>query len=730
VSLSFRLLSTLLPMLLVQIFMHATGPLAFFYIFMAAGCFIPLLPLAYRRPTGVAFFSLGACLGLALIVIQPLSGFLVWFDLVSQGSMRGPVSVVFMYLGGFLSLVAVYGAGPGRWLKSLVQLLLVNFLLAFIVFQHLWLLAAVAAMVPVIVALALSIRPVPLQRWRGLVNLAGLGLLAALLAFATSPGQVPEGMFLIDEYLSVFLRNGVIRWLPDFPVLYGFSGYGHGFSGEKLGRRPLLTERALFAVAGQAGSTHYLRAEAYDTFTDSEWVLSSGHPDRQKSGSLPATMDGRNLLRLRLLMDYYPLLPQILGATTVMPARSGEGLLADGSPATGLSLVRPLLHGEQLVVVEGVTAPEPDDKPELYLTVPDYIPSVALDLAASLRGLDDAELPDALAGLLDDGFTYSLDVVDRPLKESGPRVGADPGIGDPPGNGDFLQLFLAESRTGYCVHFASAAVLLARLAGIPARYVTGFMVSLPQLQDDTLEAGSGGLIQAEITGLNSHAWAELWLPSMGWTTFEATPPLRREPAGTPGYRAPLASLDDFTLRQLATITGGRIDLRGPGNGTAVTPAGIARGLLVLVLIMVSGLGLLRFARRSGWNPARLSSYRWGRGEVWLTGSPAMVIFRKKTRRLVQLAAGFGVLEPGHRGWLAWEEAIAGLLASHGVDPDAPDSLEESVWHAPGQPRDSTRIELKVFREVFFGCRQPDSQDFICVDRLARQLRSLSKKRHT
>jgi hypothetical protein len=42
--------------------------------------------------------------------------------------------------------------------------------------------------------------------------------------------------------------------------------------------------------------------------------------------------------------------------------------------------------------------------------------------------------------------------------------------------GDFVPWFLTESDRGYCVHFASAAVLLLRCLGVPARYVTGYLV--------------------------------------------------------------------------------------------------------------------------------------------------------------------------------------------------------------------------------------------------------------
>ena len=42
---------------------------------------------------------------------------------------------------------------------------------------------------------------------------------------------------------------------------------------------------------------------------------------------------------------------------------------------------------------------------------------------------------------------------------------------------DFAIWFLTEADTGYCIHFATAAVVLLRAAGIPARYVDGYVVN-------------------------------------------------------------------------------------------------------------------------------------------------------------------------------------------------------------------------------------------------------------
>ncbi len=76
---------------------------------------------------------------------------------------------------------------------------------------------------------------------------------------------------------------------------------------------------------------------------------------------------------------------------------------------------------------------------------------------------------------------------------------------------NFARWFLEESDTGYCVHFATATTVLLQAAGIPARYVTGYMAQVTQGQQVTVYADQ------------AHAWAEYWLPGYGWTVLESTP---------------------------------------------------------------------------------------------------------------------------------------------------------------------------------------------------------------
>ena len=76
---------------------------------------------------------------------------------------------------------------------------------------------------------------------------------------------------------------------------------------------------------------------------------------------------------------------------------------------------------------------------------------------------------------------------------------------------DFLDYLLFESQKGYCVHYATAFVLLARAQGIPARFVQGYTFSLRNGQ-------------ADVRSYMAHAWPEVYLDGFGWLDFEPTPP--------------------------------------------------------------------------------------------------------------------------------------------------------------------------------------------------------------
>src|SRR5262249_28384683 len=65
----------------------------------------------------------------------------------------------------------------------------------------------------------------------------------------------------------------------------------------------------------------------------------------------------------------------------------------------------------------------------------------------------------------------------------------------------------------YCEYFASAAALLLRLEGVPARYVKGFEVK------DGSRSGDHYVVREA----DAHAWIDVYLPGQGWVEADPTP---------------------------------------------------------------------------------------------------------------------------------------------------------------------------------------------------------------
>jgi len=80
-----------------------------------------------------------------------------------------------------------------------------------------------------------------------------------------------------------------------------------------------------------------------------------------------------------------------------------------------------------------------------------------------------------------------------------------------PSKMEFTDYFLFESQEGYCTYFATAMSVLLREAGIPSRYVEGF-ISRYEGRDTRV-----------IRGTDAHAWVEVYFDNYGWVTFEPTP---------------------------------------------------------------------------------------------------------------------------------------------------------------------------------------------------------------
>lgn len=81
-----------------------------------------------------------------------------------------------------------------------------------------------------------------------------------------------------------------------------------------------------------------------------------------------------------------------------------------------------------------------------------------------------------------------------------------------------------QQRRGVCQDFAHVSVACLRSLGLPARYVSGYIETLPP-------EGQPKLVGADA----SHAWCSAWVPEFGWLDFDPTnnqfPPLQHITVG-------------------------------------------------------------------------------------------------------------------------------------------------------------------------------------------------------
>lgn len=244
------------------------------------------------------------------------------------------------------------------------------------------------------------------------------------------------------------------------------------------------TGEALLEITDSAGGTIYLRSRDYSEYTGTQWLSS---PERQE------TFDGMGLP---------------LGTITIRTASPMPQLLLPYYPQGGTLLTGGQLEntGQQteytMTRYASAACPFPEDR---YLALPE---ATAAGAKAILNTLP----------------ASTVQAIAEYVRRS---AGYDRLTGAMPANaGDFALWFLEESDRGYCVHFATAAAVLLRAAGIPARYVTGFVVQAQPNKATT------------VTADDAHAWAEYFsYADSRWHLLdiapEKAPPSIREPLGPP-----------------------------------------------------------------------------------------------------------------------------------------------------------------------------------------------------
>ena len=367
----------------------------------------------------------------------------------------------------------------------------------------------------------------------------------------------------------------------------------------------------------------------------------------QKSSRTQATV-----LTVERLSDNYGLLYTPLHTVSLEPLQSGE--LQWSVPEGGPLFVKPALPGDYTIVVSSDDAyqgilctPLTAEERVKLLEVPSDVDPRVGQLANSIVGgiTKPQARADAIEHYLLTNYKYSLKYH--------------------PGSGDPVSKFILSHSAAHCEYFGSAAVILLRSVGIPARYVIGYYAHEG--------AGPGVTVLRQ---RDAHAWAECWIEGQGWVAVDGTPGGGRpdELAGpVPGWQRALEWVQD---------NGHRVQewLAGP-NGVKV---GAVIGIIAFIAL---GWQWRKQSRRAPVEKVSVFAYAESREE--LTALFARFELLSKTK---------GLVCPPPQTWQEYLASPVAITAAQtsGFDTALAQKFIEDYYHARFglSPTPETLTELK------------------------------------
>lgn len=352
-----------------------------------------------------------------------------------------------------------------------------------------------------------------------------VALLLSLLAFLCLPARLQTAPSL--EKTTRRIRQFVEDYLffNEYRTAFSLKDAGYQPLDERLGGRAEPENRSVMEVT--AAHPVLLRGRAYDAYSGLSWYDSLSA--RRYLYSSPRFASQRDLIfdlnrplngeegiapesiRIHMLSQSPTTLfvPQHMRTVQLESERmvlyynlAGELFLTrDFQPGDTYTLTYLPLSPEnaatERLIEKGAQMEDPHYRQicDIYLSLPGHIQKEIYDIAE--KAVQGAETPYekalAIQKYLQRHYRYTLDVK------------------EPPDSVDFAAWFLLGEKEGYCTYFATAMTVLCRIAGVPARYVTGYVAS----------PDASGV--ALVTGKEAHAWTEVYLNGFGWLDFDATP---------------------------------------------------------------------------------------------------------------------------------------------------------------------------------------------------------------
>lgn len=268
-----------------------------------------------------------------------------------------------------------------------------------------------------------------------------------------------------------------------------------------------------------------------------------------------------------------------------------------------------------------------------------YLMTKANDIASQANSSYTHDIVMSVINYLSDNMTYTL----TPTAPANEQVTA-------------LEAFLEDTKEGYCVHFATTAIVLLRELGIPARYAEGYIASQFS-RNYTKDAPTR--YHSNVYDYNAHAWVEVYYPGFGWMQYEATPPYMSdmyEPlvSSTKPYTSPSDYASPTIQPETAPIidddSGSYAEMRAKIITICVTAA---TALLILIIIYITANRMIKKADRAILDRSRTIESAKSESEYDIEGS-SRKLAKKINDFILSLYSALGV--PPETGELPSEYA--------------------------------------------------------------------------
>lgn len=330
-----------------------------------------------------------------------------------------------------------------------------------------------------------------------LTPLIALGL---FLVFLTNPQSAYDKQEIARYTMDKLLGSDHMQYL-----MGGLDSNSIGASDQNVNLTTVgyraSQEHTVMQVSAPFTDTLYLRSSAMDTYDGKSWSQSGSSDLPWPTTFLEAVGEVSVKTRFAHAMLYLPYYSTYSNLSGIAAGVQNQKNLREYS-FTCLRLPANMTPQSAASLSSAYYPVRLEDY--LHITPEVKIWAEPLALEITEGAVSFSEKAERIASFVRNSARYDLKTARMPGKEK-----------------DFARWFLEKSDTGYCIHFATATAVLLQAAGIPARYVTGY---LTEVKADQV---------TEVKAKQSHAWVEYWLPGFGWVLLESTPP-----AALPGIPEP------------------------------------------------------------------------------------------------------------------------------------------------------------------------------------------------